>query len=102
LRPTKAFDTNALQLEPDFVGRLTRSLPLAWPSRHPVHVAQRLSAPFYKTPILSIPPRGERCYRDQLAHIERPLCKASGLAKQKVLQQFTWNYGEDYVSDNVC
>ena len=39
LRSVKAFDTNALQLDRDFVGCLTRSLPLA----------RRPSAPFWET-----------------------------------------------------
>jgi hypothetical protein len=46
LKSATAFDTNALQSDPDFVGGLTRSLPLARPSGLPVHVARRPSAPF--------------------------------------------------------
>jgi hypothetical protein len=41
LKSARAFDTNALQPGHDFVGRLTRSLPLARPFGLPVHVGRR-------------------------------------------------------------
>jgi len=43
----KAFDTNALQLDPDFVGLLTRSLALA-------RSADRPSRPCRSAPVCSI------------------------------------------------
>ena len=67
-----AFDTNALQLDPDFVGRLTSSLPVTRPSGLLVHVARRPSAPFCETPIYC-------------ARIRQPSCKASELAKQRIV-----------------
>jgi hypothetical protein len=72
----EVFDTNALQIEPDLVGRLTRSLPLARPSGLPVYVARRPSAPFCETPIYC-------------ARIRRPSCNASEVANQRIVEQFT-------------
>ena len=59
-RSTKAFDTNALQFESDFVGRLC------------------------ETPIISIPPPAERCYRNSFAHIELPCCKVSAICQVEI------------------